>query len=115
MTSPRSTSAIRATPRLSGAPPSRPCGPRWTPDGRKRAETLEAGGTGRACAERLSAETDELLRVALEMSTRWLASAQSGGTLPTIVAVGGYGRGMLAPFSDVDVLFLMPEQAASRH
>ena len=72
---------------------------------------LEAGGTGRACAEMLSAETDELLRLGLEMSARWLAPAQSGAPLPTIVAVGGYGRGMLAPFSDVDVLFLMPDKS----
>ncbi len=72
---------------------------------------LEAGGTGRACAETLTYETDELMRVGLEMSARWLAPAQSSGTLPTIVAVGGYGRGMLAPFSDVDVLFLLPDKS----
>ncbi|HXZ14469.1 MAG TPA: nucleotidyltransferase domain-containing protein, partial [Roseiarcus sp.] len=71
-------------------------------------KALEGGGSGRACAEALSDQIDDLLRVALELVTRWLAPHQGGE--PTIVAVGGYGRGMLAPGSDIDLLFLLPNK-----
>lgn len=70
-------------------------------------QALEAGGSGRACAETLSGQVDELLRATLELVTRWLQPLNDG---PTIIAVGGYGRGMLAPGSDIDLLFLMPDK-----
>ncbi len=69
---------------------------------------LEEGGTGRACAARLSDHEDNLIRAIHDWAARYFHPGLPASARPTIVAVGGYGRGMLAPGSDIDLLFLLP-------
>jgi len=71
---------------------------------------LEADGNGRRCAQALSAFQDELIRLLYDFATSHIYRAQnpSQAERMSIVATGGYGRGLLAPGSDVDLLFLMP-------
>ncbi len=79
--------------------------------GREEAERrLKADGKGTLCAERLSDFQDAIVGALHQFAIRrvYAADNPSTGERMAVVAVGGYGRGTLAPGSDVDLLFLLP-------
>src|SRR6266566_3173302 len=69
---------------------------------------LLADRHGRRCAERLSAMQDEIVRVLFAIKHLYPAQNPSEAERMAIVATGGYGRGVLAAGSDIDLLFLLP-------
>jgi [protein-PII] uridylyltransferase len=80
-------------------------------DSRTRVQqAFEADGHGLLCANRLAHIEDELIRAIYDYVLKYVYPAQnpSSGEHLAIVAVGGYGRGTLAPGSDIDLLFLLP-------
>jgi [protein-PII] uridylyltransferase len=79
--------------------------------GRAMAEQrLREDRHGRRCAEQLCAMQDEAIGIIYEFAVRHLYPSlnPSEAEHMAIVATGGYGRGLLAPGSDIDLLFLLP-------
>src|SRR6187399_92298 len=79
-------------------------------EGRAGAEALLMKDRhGRKCAERLCLMQDDIIRMLYELSaTLYRSASPSDSERMTVVATGGYGRGLLAPGSDIDLLFLLP-------
>jgi [protein-PII] uridylyltransferase len=80
-------------------------------EGRAKAEQLLLKDRhGRRCAERLCRMEDEIIRVLFDFARKHLYPSQnpSEGERMAVVATGGYGRGLQAPGSDIDLLFLLP-------
>src|SRR3954468_20237788 len=73
-------------------------------------EKLQDSQNGLVCARYLCERMDELVHIVHDAVVQYLypAANPSAGEKLAVVATGGYGRGTLAPGSDVDLLFLVP-------
>lgn len=80
-----------------------------------RRRLVEHPSAGRDAAQATAFLIDQVIRLSHDFTVEHLypAGNRSAGERITLIAVGGYGRGEMAPFSDVDIGFLTPFRQTS--
>ena len=81
---------------------------------KRRFEEEDETGETNVCSN--SYLIDQLLQFALTITTKKIypTAEPTSGERICVVCTGGYGRGELAPFSDVDLMFLLPYRLTPR-
>src|SRR3954469_24804718 len=77
---------------------------------------FEAGGSGTDCVRQNAYLMDQVIRALAAHAANGIypAANPTAGELFAIAAIGGYGRGEMAPYSDVDLLFMLPYKRTPR-
>lgn len=77
---------------------------------------FEEDGDGAACLAAQAFLMDQLIRVIYDFAADWVypAANPTAADRLCLAAIGGYGRGELAPQSDIDLQFLLPYKATPR-
>ncbi|MBP2298642.1 [protein-PII] uridylyltransferase [Azospirillum picis] len=77
---------------------------------------FDAGGSGEQCVRENCYLADRLVGTLADFTVRHIfpTANPTAGEVFDVAATGGYGRGELAPFSDIDLLFLLPYKRTPR-